>query len=591
MKLNNVKNIVFKKNFVLIIITFLALLIRLLNIDKSCGLWNDEILTYTFASRSFPLGILKVFLKEDFHMPLYYLYLGAWMKLLGTNDIILRLASVLWGVLNIPALFLLGKTYKSEKLGYLLALVGCFSPIMIMYSQELRFYSLLIFFATISITYFLKLIDTPSKKNLLIFSISNLIILYTYTMGVIFIFTELLILFRHYYFAEKDGIKDFLKITTGFILLTIPYLIIMSIYLYSANRTLIDPIAWAIPNNSFFFLLINDWFSPILSCCYIQNVEKYTSILQLQNGALFLALMLSSTFCFLTGFIISLRHKNNKQNYLLIILICFLLTEVILQTLGHLVIVTKYTLIVWPIVALICTNGLIGINSNKIKTILISIIFTVFIYNILNYKNMDSFENRIGGLKYPSDALMKLKPNGDYLLALERAELFSKYTNGFKFIDFDAPGILYLYKDKKDALKIFDKQLIEKTNKYNSMNKFIPYLTNTEPTHEMEQYINSQINTIPKGKRLIYIEGPFFGDRKDVQSINGFVQQYLNGMITSKTIQYELLCNMMEKISIDVKKVIKNNPEMLKTDEITLGSPNPLSNKYVNYKISLYKKI
>lgn len=590
MTIERIKNIISNKYFILTILTILAFFIRLLNIDKFYGLWNDEMLTYLFASKSFPLGILKVIFKEDFHMPLYYLYLGGWMRLFGTNDIILRLASVLWGTLTIPALYYLGKTYKSEKLGYLISLIGCFSPIMVMYSQEVRLYSMLVFFATLSVTFFLKLLDNPSKKNLLLFSLTNLILIYTYIMGIVFVFTELLLITIHLYTYKRESLFNYFKVSVIFFVLSIPCLTLIINSLYTANQTLIDSIAWAVPSSSFLISLINDWFSPLFTCCYIQDISRL-AILSQQHGAFYVLFMSLPVLLFAVGFIIALKNKGEKLNYLLIIGATFLLVEIILQMFSHLVIVTKYTLVFWPIIILISASGIIQIESKKIKYLILLIVFSIYTFNIINYKSADSFENRTGGFKYPANVLMPLKPDGDYLLALERAELFKKYTKGLNYIDFDVPGMLYLCKDKTAPLKIFNKQLVEKTNKYNAVKNLMPYLSSQKPTSELEQYINKQINSIPKGKRLIYIEGPFYGSRTDLGYVNSFANRYLNGMINSNNVQYELLCNTMEKVNIDVKNVIRNNPSMIKTDEINLGSPNPTVNKYVKYKISVYKKV
>lgn len=590
MTTDKLRKFFFNKYFTLSVLTALAFFIRLINIDKSYGLWNDEMLTYFFASKNFPLGILKVFLREDFHMPLYYLFLGACMKIFGTNDITLRLVSVLWGTLTIPALFYLGKTYKSEKLGYLVAAIGCFSPIMIMFSQEVRFYSMLVFFAVVSTTFFLKLLDNPSKKNLICFTLSNIFILYTYIMGIVFVFTEILLLTIHFYTFKKEALINHFKTLVIFFVLSIPYFGLMINSLFTANQTLIDPIAWAIPSNSFLLSLVNDWFSPLFTCCYIQDISRL-ALLSQQNGIVYVFSMSIPVLLFAIGFIIAIRNKGEKLNYLLIIGSTFLLAEIILQMFGHLVIVTKYTLVFWPIVILICASGIIQINSRKTQYFILFSIFCIYVFNIINYKTADSFENRTGGFKYPANTLITLKPDGDYLLALERADLFRKYTTGFNYIDFDAPGILYLYKDKTAAFKIFNKQLVEQTNKHNAVKNLMPYLSSQQPSYELENYINKQIKIIPKGKRLFYIEGPFYGSRTDLEYVNSFEQRYLNGMINSKNAQYELLCNTMEKINIDIKSVIRHNPSMIKKNEINLDSPNPIVNKYVKYKISVYKKI
>lgn len=592
MNLPKFKKIITNKYFIIGILTIVALFVRLLNIDKAYGLWNDEILTLFFASKSFPFGIIKVFLKEDFHMPLYYIFLGGWLRVFGTNDAILRLASVFWGVLTVPAFFYLGKTYKSEKLGFLLASIATLSPILIYYSQELRFYSMVVFFATISITFFLKLLDEPNKKNIILFFLANLFILYTYTMGLIFVATEIGLLFFHFYKYKKDFLKSFIKYSSIFFILIIPYLILLCNYINGANQTLVDPLAWAPSRKMVVILLINDWFSPFFECHVLQDVQNYKLLFQTLSGSLYFLFFTSASLCFITGFIISCKKYDKRFIYPTIIAASVLLSELILQSQGHLVILTKYTIIILPIILMICSNGITLIKNKKISYALISIIFIVYIFNVINYKKMQSFQDRYGGFKYPAQKIMELKPNGDYLMALERAQLFDKYISGYHYINFDVPGVVYLYKDKTESFNFFNKEFILATNKHNAYERLIPYLMNPMPTTELQNYINSQVEKIPKGKRLIYVEGPFYGENIDFEKyVYIFVQKYLNGLIKTKDRPHYLFFYLITKISIDTKKALNYNPSLIKIKEIKIGSPNPKEDRFVKYTIYIYKKL
>ncbi len=590
MNKSKIKSILHNKYFIITVLTILAFLIRLLNIDKPLGLWYDEMICYIFASKEFPFGILKALLREDCHMPLYYLYLNFWMNFLGTEDIALRLSSVIWGVLTIPALFFLGKTYRSEKLGYLLASVGCISPVLIYFSQELRFYSLLIFLSTISITYFLKLLQDKNNKNIIIFFITNLIILYIYTMGIAFVSLELLILFYDSYISKKNDLLNLSKAVLIFLILSIPYFMFLIFQIYGFSQVFADPfgsgkLSWFAP-----LILLNDCFSPFMTTFFNHDVQIYKLFATTPIKTLQLIFMSSSTVCFISGFIISLKNNSRNFYYLLFITTAFILIQYVLSVLDCYIILVKYTSVFLPILFLLCLDGLLLIKNKYLKISLISIIFIVFVWNIINYKETRAFEYRYGGLKPAADILMSLNPDGDYVLELERTELLKKYVKNYNFIDFDSHRVIYLDRQKKEALKIFDENFVKETNKHNSPEKLVSYFINPEPTDKFKNYINSQLNTIPKNKRFIFIEGPFYGGESDITIINQYVTNYHLGFVKRKEYKKELFFLINEKISADIKNILKNNPTLIKIDEIKMRQ-SYYAARNIRYNFYIYKKI
>ena len=315
MKPEKIKSFFKNKYFILFLITLLALFVRLLNIDKESGLWFDEMLTYAYSYPSFPWGILKTLHRYDYHMPLYYLSIHVWMKLFGSADFTLRLYSVLWGVLTIPALYFLGKTYKSEKLGYFLALVGSLSPILIYYSQEFRFYSMDIFFATISLVYFLKLLDNPTKKNFVFFGFANLVILYIETTGLLFVGLEFLLLFIN--FCKTDFLKPFFKYSLSFFVLMIPYLLLFYSYSSAANHSLMNPLCFSVTTYRTFIYLFNDLFSPVITCLYGSKDYIYQGLLSSPAFILGFCFLSLSSLCFLIGFVCEFKKLKGNLSCLI----------------------------------------------------------------------------------------------------------------------------------------------------------------------------------------------------------------------------------------------------------------------------------
>lgn len=575
MNLKKIKKIIFNDYFILSFLTILGLFIRLLDIDKPKGLWNDEMISYVISVSDSLSGVIKTVLKEDFHMPLYYLYLNVWTRLFGSDDVILRLSSVLWGVLSIPASFYLGKACKSKSLGYLLAAVVTISPIMIFYSQELRFYPLLIFFSIISLTFFLKLIDAPLKKYFLWFFLSNLVILYLYTMGIIFVFAEIAILLYHFYKYKRENFKLLTIYIAAFSLTATPYLIMLGWTLHASEITLFETLGWSALNKYSLLFILNDWLSPYIKGCFNQDPFVYAIWFISPFMLSLLTYFTLTSFCFIAGFIISLRNLNQKLIYLLIILLFFLSTELFLCLRGTLAVATKYTMIIFPIVLLICCNGLLSIKKRWLKVFILCLISIIFVHNIINYQKALSYKCRPDGMKIPANLMLEQKPEkNDYIMYPFYTKLVEKYIPDAKFIDFSFLGIISIDKTKQEQYKLFNKEFIETTNKHNSIDKLLPYISNPKPTEQLRNYMNSTIDKIPKGNRLILGDGGMvnikYNPEKDKITD---MDQYRRSLW-----QYT-----SAKIFWDIRKIIETNPSMQSLGVRT--NPN-----WPNYKVYIYRK-
>jgi len=123
----------------LILVALLGLLLRVLRLDFQ-PLWWDEGYSVWFATH--PLGQMAALTAQDIHPPLYYALLHGWTTLLGTGPIALRLMSVAFGALAIPAIYLAGRRLLNRRAALLAALLLAINPLHIYYSQEVRMYGL-----------------------------------------------------------------------------------------------------------------------------------------------------------------------------------------------------------------------------------------------------------------------------------------------------------------------------------------------------------------------------------------------------------------------------------------------------------------
>ena len=138
------KTAVFKQSRVqLSVLTALGLWLRLVSLGRE-SLWLDEAISYLTAE--LPLANIVNNTVQSSHPPLYYLLLHFWLRMVPNSDTAVKLLSVLWGILLIPAIYLLcQQLFANRPVSLTAALLVTISPFHILYSQELRMYTLLMF--------------------------------------------------------------------------------------------------------------------------------------------------------------------------------------------------------------------------------------------------------------------------------------------------------------------------------------------------------------------------------------------------------------------------------------------------------------
>lgn len=149
-------------------VVLLATSLRLLSINQS--LWLDEATTALVSRLSFS-DILVTFGRTDFHPPLYYLFMKLINLVGGSSEIVLRLPSVLAGVLTVYVIYLIGKTLFNKQIGLIASLLLATSPLHIYYSHEARMYSLAALFASLCVYFTLKALNDKETYSWILLSI------------------------------------------------------------------------------------------------------------------------------------------------------------------------------------------------------------------------------------------------------------------------------------------------------------------------------------------------------------------------------------------------------------------------------------
>jgi 4-amino-4-deoxy-L-arabinose transferase-like glycosyltransferase len=189
--------------FTLIIGVFIGA--RLWGLTASC-LWFDEIFS-VHAARHEWSRLLGFVAADIIHPPLFYALLKLWISIGGESLFWLRLFPVLSSIAVIVPFFLLCRELRlgstEIRLSLLLMAVNGY---LIKYAQEVRMYSLLLFFTVCSLWLFIKFVKaTHARKQLLALSALNLLLVYTHYYGWLVIAAEAAFLLLW----DRDKLPDF----------------------------------------------------------------------------------------------------------------------------------------------------------------------------------------------------------------------------------------------------------------------------------------------------------------------------------------------------------------------------------------------
>ncbi|MBI2812423.1 MAG: glycosyltransferase family 39 protein [Candidatus Melainabacteria bacterium] len=154
-------------NVTLLLAAMMVLCMVMLWPTLHMGLWLDELCSLNDVMYpDVQTVIAKMWGRmDDLHPPLYFVPLFACVKLFGVNDLAVRTAPLIFGLLLIPATYWLGKTVHSRFVGLLAAFFATISPFANYYDCQSRGYGMAAFLTALSLISFCKLADTqPGKK-------------------------------------------------------------------------------------------------------------------------------------------------------------------------------------------------------------------------------------------------------------------------------------------------------------------------------------------------------------------------------------------------------------------------------------------
>ena len=350
------------------LIIIIGTLLRLVMIDKQEGLWNDEYVSYMIAAKPMFDGFLQG-IKSQCHMPFYYIYLKVTMLLCGQSDLVLRLSSVLAGVCSIIVMYFTGSE-RDKRTGIYCAVFTAISSFLIYYSQEVRLYSILFLFAAITLLFTLRLVKKIDLKNLIFFIISNFLILFTHTIGFVFVFFNLIYVSFKLFNSHKNIIIKMWAATAILMLFITPQLIGI-LFRQTFSQW------WGSFSFSAIGFLITDYFSPVITNFTGAPPNFFYNF---KSG--FIIFALTPALIAMAFFIRAMFEKQNRELFYFISAFIFVL--IIAAQSGKLVFVTKYSMEIYPVlIYLVCagvsdTSNRILRNTGIIIFCILNLFFLIF---------------------------------------------------------------------------------------------------------------------------------------------------------------------------------------------------------------------
>lgn len=144
--------------------------------------WYDELIMARLVEMDW--GPLLREMAAETRPPLYVLLAKAWTGVFGTSEAGARSFSAVVGVLSVPLLYEVGRRLWGRGAGLAAALVMALSTFHVYYSQELRYYSLVMLLTTAVFLFFVRGIQGGRTRDWALFGLCSALLFYTHLLAV-----------------------------------------------------------------------------------------------------------------------------------------------------------------------------------------------------------------------------------------------------------------------------------------------------------------------------------------------------------------------------------------------------------------------
>lgn len=342
--------------------------------------------------------------------PLYEIILHFWIDVFGISPLSVRFPSLIFSCFTVFFIYKIGIRHFNRRVGIYSGLFFIFSNYQILFSHESRAYALIGMLTSISMFYFLELIEKKNIKNKSYFAgllLSNIALIYTHYFG----FFILIIQFLFIFLNRELRLKYWKQLLMGIGIIALFYLpnidVIINRFIdSSANGTWVSP-----PNKSSLYnMLISFSNAPVVASIsiLIMLISTIKFFIKIRTSKITVPGKLVSVwflFSFFFMFFISFKIPMFLDRYLMFVSIGF---YILLAMASDYLIRTrqfKYILPVVLCIMFIYTTKPNASNNRNTKETIEKIItlktdHTIiyfcppwFDYNFLYYYDINSFKD------------------------------------------------------------------------------------------------------------------------------------------------------------------------------------------------------
>ncbi|HEX6879322.1 MAG TPA: glycosyltransferase family 39 protein [Terriglobales bacterium] len=174
------------------LITLVAAFLRFWQLGTR-GFMIDEGFSWAIARSTWPDFFYGIATRTA-DMTLHYFLLHLWSEL-GQSEFALRSISALFGIATIPVVAELGKRLYSRNAGLIAASLLTVHIFAIKFSQEIRAYPMVMFFAALGWLQLTRIVRDPSHKNWFYFSLISLLAIYSHFIAGLNLIAQMATLF------------------------------------------------------------------------------------------------------------------------------------------------------------------------------------------------------------------------------------------------------------------------------------------------------------------------------------------------------------------------------------------------------------
>lgn len=530
-----------KKNVIIILFLFLiALILRFLYLDSA--LWYDEACSWATSTDN--IGIMHNLLNVDLqHTPLYFVLLKFWMKLFGQSEVAMRSLSLIFGALTVPFSYIVGKKISNNAV--FSASICAVSPLLVLFSVEVRMYSLVVFLVLLSFYYLIDFEQKSDKKSLIKLVAVNILIPYTFVGGILYNLSVLICYGFYLFKNKKDKFKFYLKFELIEFIFLIPYFILISYYAKMRSIFVISH------EGILKFAHVVDVFRNFFGATIQQNVY-WVPDGNYNIDFWFTLFVIVPCVYFVIGFIKSLKSEDKFIKTLSAILLCNFFFAIIFAIFKVNVFTSRYILYLFPPVITLCVYGLSQkYNQRYLKAFLVLFIIACGIFSIQNASVMKKNKElalkstaiEADNLGLSSDDVMILPFGADapyYFRSFTRPRVFD---SDFHKIARNPYGVYY---DKNDSVIMSGK------DKY----KFIFDKINQDDVFSQSYYdyfMNNVTGVIPVGRyAVIAMYGTDNNAIVDIKTLRKQIKEiHENNILDSLFKKY--MCDTIAMLNLNFK--------------------------------------